>query len=200
MLHFFTIAVININVPISIPKRFYLQLKWLKYRLNISPVARIASRSRDNRHDVTTRGKFRRAANSAAQIALFTARLHHAGVEWNVKRSRRLPDARIMARRPRDWTPPPPAVPLYARHSQPRPDVSFHRLLLFVAARREKEPAGASSANLQRHRRWHAEPQTYLRCGESQQEVRGQVTCDTRPGQQAQLQALRIVPNCERKD
>lgn len=31
--------------------------------------------------DVTTRGNFRRAANSAAQIALFTARLHHAGAE-----------------------------------------------------------------------------------------------------------------------
>lgn len=65
--------------------------------------------------DVTTRGKFRRAANSAAQIALFTARLHHAGAEWNVKRSRRLPDARIMARRPRDWTPPltPPDHPRF---------------------------------------------------------------------------------------
>lgn len=106
-----------------------------------------------------------------------------------------------MARRPRDWTPSPhpqPAVPLYARHSQPRPDVSFHRLLLFVTARREKEPSCAPGADLQRYRRGQPQPETHLRCGESQQEVRGQT--GPRHRQQAKLQALRVVPNCERKD
>lgn len=48
---------------------------------------------------------------------------------------------------------------------------TFHFINLFVAARRKKEPIGASCANLQRHWCRLAEPKADLCCRKSQQEI-----------------------------
>lgn len=51
-------------------------------------------------------------------------------------------------------------------------DPTFHFINLFVAARREKEPASAPGANLQRHRRRLSKPEADFSGGEGKQEVR----------------------------